>query len=246
MGADDPVQLLPPDPESGLGLRQGVVVEWNPATAENKVLVGGTIAENLPILNTNEAIQLTPGAVVAVITNGSTWFVLGRITIPGTPEAASVLSMITTGVAFEGSSALLASTYPSYVEAPDGRGPHVTVRIGPSRRALVIVSSMIQYVYGTGAAPPRYRNGRVGYRITQLSTGTVTLPPSDDRQLLMQTEGEENTLFSASLVTVAEDHMLPAPGDYRFELMYAALNLGGVDAAGQMAFSARLLAVIPL
>ncbi|WP_146605704.1 hypothetical protein [Micromonospora craterilacus] len=246
MRGDDMVPfLLPPDGD-GLGFRQGVVVEWNPDTAKNKIAVAGAVVEDLPIFNTSEALLITPGAVVGILTAGRTWFVLGRITIPGTPEAASALQMITTATDAVSSFIRVTSTYPDYVSAPDGLGPTVPVRIGPNRRALIILSAQMQFASDVGAAPPQYRNGRVGYRITQVSTGTVTAPPSDDRKLLMQTNGQENTLFAASLVSVASGFMFPAAGEYTVEMMYSALNLGGADAAGQIAFSSRMLAVIPL
>lgn len=89
MQGSDLVSLLTPDPGSGVGFRQGVIASWNPATGENTVQVGGAILENVPILNTGEAIALKPGHVVGMLTTRSSWFIIGRITPAGDPNFAA-------------------------------------------------------------------------------------------------------------------------------------------------------------
>lgn len=69
---------------NGVGLRQGVVVTWDGVTQEHTINVAGATFENLPILTT--VTGLSPGAVVAILTAGSSassWLVLGEITVPG-------------------------------------------------------------------------------------------------------------------------------------------------------------------
>ncbi|HEY3484350.1 MAG TPA: hypothetical protein VGK49_03150, partial [Ilumatobacteraceae bacterium] len=96
MRSDDLVPLLAQSPGPAVGFRQGVIVTWDQETAENTVLVGRSIMTNLPILNTSEAAILAEGDVVGILVAGATWGILGRFTIPGTPEAVSALSSLRT------------------------------------------------------------------------------------------------------------------------------------------------------
>lgn len=74
---------------SGARIRQGTILTWNAETGANTVdLAGGTLV-NVPILNTGEAIALKAGHVVGLLGQGSTWFILGRVTVPGDPQFAS-------------------------------------------------------------------------------------------------------------------------------------------------------------
>lgn len=73
----------------GMRLRQGTITSWDANNGNNTVdLAGGTLT-NVGILNTGEAIALKAGHVVALIGQGSTWFIIGRVTMPGDPQFAS-------------------------------------------------------------------------------------------------------------------------------------------------------------
>jgi hypothetical protein len=95
MRSDDLTPLLSGKHTVGTGFRQGVIITWNPDTAENTVSVAGSVLTNLPILNTSEASLLDTGDVVAVITMGSSFAILGRLVIPGTPQAVTSIQSIT-------------------------------------------------------------------------------------------------------------------------------------------------------
>lgn len=81
--SNDLVPLFAGKPAPGLGFRQGVVVTFNNTTAENEIQVGDSLFTNLSILNSSEIAVLAPGDVVGILTSGSTWGILGRITDPG-------------------------------------------------------------------------------------------------------------------------------------------------------------------
>lgn len=82
--------------QPGVRFRQGTVLTWNADTGANTIdLAGGTLT-NVPILNTGEAIALKAGHVVGLLGQGSAWFIVGRITMPGDPGFASA------SVAFDG------------------------------------------------------------------------------------------------------------------------------------------------
>lgn len=142
MRSDDLVPLLAPNPGPAVGFRQGVIVTWDQATAENTVRVGNTLLTNLPILNTSEAALLEPGAVVGILTAGRTWGILGRFTIPGTPEAASALSAVRTASADVAATETYSSS--SFGDLATA-GPEVSTIVGASGRVLVTLSATMEY-----------------------------------------------------------------------------------------------------
>lgn len=80
----------------GVRFRQGTVLTWNANTGANTIdLAGGTLT-NVPIINTGEAIALKAGHVVGLLGQGSTWFIVGRITLPGDANFAGASVAFTT------------------------------------------------------------------------------------------------------------------------------------------------------
>ncbi|WP_433793933.1 hypothetical protein [Actinoplanes sp. CA-252034] len=143
MRSDDLVPLLTaPDSGPSAGFRQGTIVTWNQATAANTVLVGRSLMTNLPILNTSEAAILQAGDVVGILTAGATWGILGRFTIPGTPEAVSALSALRTASATVAAAETTSSS--SFIDLPT-MGPSVELSVGPSGRVLVTLSCLMEY-----------------------------------------------------------------------------------------------------
>lgn len=75
--------------QPGVRFRQGTVTAWDSETGENTIdLAGGTLTD-VPIINTGEAIALKAGHVVGLLGQGSAWFIIGRITPPGSAGFAS-------------------------------------------------------------------------------------------------------------------------------------------------------------
>lgn len=139
-GLHDALQPGPPGRAQPMFYRQGRVIEWNPATAESLVDVDGVLIENMPILNTSEALLLRPDSVVAIAVVGSTWGILGRMIIPGTDDAASALSAI--GAVTDKITTSQSTGSTSFTDLATV-GPQVTVQVGPSGRLLSIVSATI-------------------------------------------------------------------------------------------------------
>ncbi|MEV0902886.1 hypothetical protein [Actinoplanes sp. NPDC049802] len=143
MRSDDLVPLLTaPAAGPGAGFRQGVIVTWDQETAESTVLVGRSLMTNLPILNTSEAAILAAGDVVGILTAGATWGILGRFTIPGTPEAVSALSSLRTASASVSTSETTSSV--SFTDLATA-GPEVQIAVGASGRVLVTLSAAMEY-----------------------------------------------------------------------------------------------------
>ena len=162
--ADDLSDLFlarPSTPAQPMMYRTGVVKSWNPVDATNVVTVNGTDFTNLPILNTSEALILTPGDVVGIIDIGTTWAIIGRFTVPGTPAAATSLSAI--GTVSDSVSAFESTTSGSWTDLTT-LGPTVTIIVPRSGRVLVLLAAMI------GWNPTANGGGDVSVALTGANT----------------------------------------------------------------------------
>lgn len=178
MRGDDLVPLIlgaaAPTGGSGVGFRQGVVQQWNQATAENVIDVGGAAMTNLPILNTSEAAMLAAGDVVGILTAGPSWWILGRLTIPGTPAAASALSAVSSGIAAGIVSTQETTTSTTYGDLATV-GPSATVTIRPTGKALVIITCQLGFV--------TVGNQEHGQSVSFVASGANTLATSPERSI---------------------------------------------------------------
>ncbi|MBB5838716.1 hypothetical protein [Kribbella italica] len=67
-----------------MALRQGTVVAWDADTGANTISVAGGTLVNIPVL-IGETVVLDEGDVVALLTTGDRWFLLGKVKDPGDP-----------------------------------------------------------------------------------------------------------------------------------------------------------------
>lgn len=217
--SDDLTPLLAAQPPAGLGYRQGVVVAWNPATAENQVDVGGTLVDNLPILNTSEALLLQPGDVVGILTAGrsaSSWAILGRLTIPGTPQAASALSMVSSRI--RAAQALGTVTTSSTTWQSLG-GPVIPdVRVGQSGKALVMVDASVNYGTATAA---NTEGGEVSFEVTGATIISASASNSATDALNLNTTSTVNGQLGRSILLEGM-----TPGLHTFTHMVRAFTPG--------------------
>jgi len=193
---DDLVSLLArpePGPAQPVGYRQGVIISYNQTTGANQVLVGGTTVTDLPLLNTSEALLLTPGAVVGILTAGPSWFIIGRVTVPGSEQALSALRMV--------SDRMLADEVPgqgtraqaTFGDLNDQVGPSVTATISRSGMALVLVGATIT------TAGAIYSGGLMGFDITGATTRGASV--ADSLEFSMSSEAFSASATRSILVT---------------------------------------------
>jgi len=237
--SDDLVPFLGrPDPGKGVGFRQGVIVSWNANTAENTVLAGDSLLTNLPILNTSEASILAEGDVVGILTAGKTWGILGRFTIPGTPEAASSLSALRT----QSDSVLTVETTTSaaYTDLATV-GPEATVNVGPSGRVLVMVSAVIQCEAPRGST---LNTGGAYMSYTMSDANTATAIDLHSAHLEIQYENVSasfiTTLRSTGGITRVSLREGLNPGSTTFTAKYKRAT------AGTASFDSRNITVMAL
>ena len=239
MRGDDLVPLLVAGSGGpGVGFRQGVVREWNQETAENAVEVGGTVMSNLPILNTNEAMQLAPGDVVGVLTSGASWFILGRVTIPGTPQAASALKFVSNRIVASVNNAQGALTVPTPTYRDlvgGGAGPSVTVNISDSGKALVFFGVETSW----GAPIP---DGMGAYASVEVS-GATNIAAS----AAWGVGHDVYPVNEAETFTASKFHVFTGlnPGQHTFTMKYRVYIVSG-SSTPSIAFREREIAVFAL
>jgi hypothetical protein len=236
--SDDLAPLLGPAPGGAVGFRQGVVLAWNQLTAENVVQVAGGVFTNLSILNTNEALLLGPGDVVGILTTGEgaqSWFVLGRVTVPATPQAATALKILSDRMLSVDVSAIETTTSATYTDLTTP-GPILSgVRIGQSGKCLVIITAELWG--GESGSFPSSPNVLMSFD----TSGATTLGPSDGRVLSLHGSG-----LSADVISVRASAFVLMdglnPGLHTFTAKYRQ-NSGFAGRTGE--FGNRNLTAIP-
>jgi hypothetical protein len=250
MRSDDLVPLLAPSPGPAMGYRQGVIVSWNPDNAENTVLVGGTLMTNLNCLNTSEASILAEGDVVGILTTPGSWAILGRLTIPGTPEAVSSIQAITNRI--QASNDPFAGTRNTNTWGDltgVAAGPSVSVRVGSSGRVLALWSCELgQTLSAASGGVLTWQTKNTPHVGVQVS-GASSVSPDDVHALNLHLEfpavGQPNAAQALNWVQASMMHLYTGltPGDTTFTLKY---RHDGLSPANHSAFGAREIAVFAL
>lgn len=238
--ADDLAPLLAAPPAASVRFRQGEVVSWNPDTAENVIRVGGTDLADLPMLaSSTEVLLIQPGDSVGIQVVGSgaasTMYILGRITQPGTPQAASVMEMF--GLRADVVATVESTTSGTYTDLATV-GPTVTdVRIGATGRCLVLIAAQIREVSTDWS-----RGGAMSFAVSGASTVAadsarrLQLGNSDDG--IIVAGASSNNLYGR----VATAELLEGlnPGLHTFTAKYLAMPAGVT-----VQFAHRSLIVLP-
>jgi hypothetical protein len=87
--------MVPPD-RAELGFHQALVVFFDSASGVNTMLVAGGTVLNVPMLNIGDSVNIKTGDTVALLRYRSTYFVLGRVMVPGASDFGS------SGIAVQG------------------------------------------------------------------------------------------------------------------------------------------------
>jgi len=74
------------DKQPPLDFHQGLVQTWDQDTGANVVIVAGSEVVNLPVLNSSDIVIINPGDTVGILKYRNTYFILGRIVLPGSNQ----------------------------------------------------------------------------------------------------------------------------------------------------------------
>jgi hypothetical protein len=158
MALDDlaPYMASPTAPTDGY--HQGVVEAWDSIAGTNRVSIAGQAIDNLPVVTTSDSIMLAPGDVVIVLKFQFSFFILGRVAVPGAGAALQIRAETDPATGYTAST--------TWGGLSIGTGPTLSdVYIGSSRRCMVIVS------VGAGAEVNSEASAHFSV------TGASTIPP---------------------------------------------------------------------
>ena len=249
MRSDDLVPLLAAGPGPAVGYRQGVIVTWDPDTAENTVSVGGSLLTNLNVLNTSEAAILTAGDVVGILTLPGTWAIIGRLTIPGTPEAVSSIQAITNRIQAAQDAANGTRNSTSWGDLTGAEvGPEVEIRVGASGRVLAFWSCEFGQTTATGTGtlqPQRKNTPHVGVALSGANTATPNEWEALNANVNFTTLTGDDAATVEFWLQAGTMHLYSGlnPGLTTFTMKY---RHDGLTPAADSNFSAREIAVFAL
>ena len=196
----------PAGPAMPMSYRQGVVVEFDPATLANRLLVGGAYLDDVPVLGVAEAASLAAGSVVGLMVVGSTWAIIGRIVTPGTVEATDAITLVSQRTKSDTIATSEATASTSYTDLATV-GPTVTgVPIGVSGRAVVSVGAVVGLLTG-------------GVAFMSFSISGATTAAADDTRAYIVADNLI-TIGASKQVTVSG----LTPGLHTFTAKYRAVN----------------------
>jgi hypothetical protein len=247
--SDDLAPLLAASPGPAVGYRQGVIVTWDPDTAENTVTVGATLLENLNVLNTSEAAILAPGDVVGILTLPGTWAILGRLTIPGTPEAVTSIQAITNRIQVAQDPAGGKRNSTSWGDLTGAEvGPSVEIRVGSSGRVLAFWSCEFGQTTATagGALQSQRKNTpHVGVALTGANTADPNEWEALNAHLDFATTTGDDAAVLQFWLQAGTMHLYTGltPGLTTFTMKY---RHDGLTPGADSNFSARELALFAL
>jgi hypothetical protein len=220
-------------------VRQGTVLAWDQIDATNTIKVGSSAFTNLPILASSaEVMLMVPGDTVLlqVVGKGAAaqMYIIGRVTVPGTAQAATALNMI--GMETDEVLTQQATTSTNWTDLSTV-GPQVTITVRPSGRVLVLYSGQIGWAIAAAGSV----GGRMGIDVSGANTMALTGTVATDRWLRAQIEAGGATT-NTGIFGVGGSKMFEglAPGSTTFKIKYRSSFGQSID------FDNRTIVAIPL
>lgn len=220
MRSDDWVPILTgaANRREQVGMRQGMLLSWDPSTGNNSVLVAGQTFTDLPVLASG-SVAMAPGDIVALQRLDNSYFILGTIRNAGTGSLQGRSARVAT---LESKSAMSTAW-----QDLTTLGPTISdVYIGRSRQCLVLLSASMQAPSGEVCL--------VGFQVS----GASTVVPAEIRGA--QTGTPTPTTATGTILVTAADGL--NEGLNTFQMKYSTI-VGGVP--GDCFFADRNITVIP-
>lgn len=197
-----------------IGMHTGVVQAWDDTTGLNSVLINGSTFDNLSVITAGPAINIEAGDTVVIFRIQTQYFIFGKVAAAGASAAMRSVSDFT--AAGESTSS---STFTDLATV----GPTVTAYVGPSKQALVMLS--------TSVTVPIAVTARMSFAISGASTQAAATFRSAH-----YFSGEAGAIIRLSNIVQVVDL---TPGLNTFTAKY-------LSDGGSTAFVNRSLAVIPM
>lgn len=152
------------------------------------------------------------------------------------PDTGLMVSLSTLAFGMEASDVSSAIFINNTSYAPHAAGPTLfNVRVGPTRRCLILISGAINYDYDV---PTGTRTGYMSVRVWESGpTGALIYPGGDNFALYWAGDGASFLGMNASRMVFLGPSYLPHEGEYDIEIVYRS--------SGPMSFANRQLVVMP-
>lgn len=239
MSSDDLGPLLVPPPfDRGLRYGQGRLLTWNTDTFENQVEWLGVTLTNLPVITGVDALTFQPGDLVSLLGwapggGAGSWWILGKVIIPGTDAAEQAIAFLRSRVAAQIARNVIAETMHTAQVFGIGErnstsygdltfideGPIIAdVQISEAGKAVVAVSCQMT---------AHISAGRQGFMSAEV-TGATSLPPDDNRAFVVGVAGDP-TLSVDPTGQATEFAILEGlnPGPHTFQAKYRTITTDG-------------------
>ena len=197
-----------------IGYHIGTVLSWDDITAANTIRINGNEFNNLRVITAGPAINIEEGDTVVVMRFQTQYFILGKVAAPGAGAAMRAVA------GFEPGAVTASST-----DWADLGGPYVSTYIGPSRKALILVSCTTNC--GDNAA------GCMSFAIS----GATNQDPNGFRGTWLNPAGDRVAVSTTQVVFLSQADGLNQ-GQTTFSARYYADN-------GSAIFDTRSITVFP-
>jgi hypothetical protein len=151
--------LAQPSGANDTGLYTGIVESWDDLNGLNAVNVNGVTLSNLRVITSGIGVSYSVGDSVMVERKGTQYFIMGKITAPGSGFANQIVSQDVTA-----SDSVTSTSYGNVSHF----GPEVVVNIGPSERVLMFLSASL--TAGTGTSDATFSVVRMSFTATGSSS----------------------------------------------------------------------------
>lgn len=236
---DDLGPLLVP-PLSGQGLRygQGKIITWNAETFENQVEWLGVTLTNLPVMTGVDGLSFQANDIVGLLgwapgAGVGSWWILGKIIIPGSEAAEQAISFLRSRVAAQIARNVIAETMHTAQVFGIGErnntsygdltfidpGPIIPdIQVSEAGKAVVAVSCQMT---------AHINAGRQGFMSVEV-TGSTSLSPDDNRAFVVGVGGDPSLAVDptgqASEFAILEGLN---PGPHTFQAKYRTITTDG-------------------
>lgn len=219
----------PPSGDRDIGMRQGVILEWNDLTGENLVDIEGQVFEDLDVLMSGIGIAYSVNDVVSIVRRQSRYYIQGKVgSVNGSAGSA-----IQEGI-FNYSD-VVTPTAGAWIDPPSGVAS-VDAYIGSSGKALVVWRCDITCNNSVG---------EIGFGVTGASSISTAVFAAMSLYHSASTVGTPSTAVKSTVngfYTMRHSTGL-MPGLNTFRLKYRVSVTGtGVNAS----FGSPQITVIPL
>lgn len=248
-GSDDLAPLLVSPKTGAVRYGQGVIISWNQTTFENVVEWNGARLRNLPVLSGTDALTYREGETVGLLgwdpggrKGSSSWWILGRLILPGGNNAESVISWMTGSLGQAVAREVISETVHSetadnsVIYNSDTSG-FEAVSGGPELSGVEVVTGKLLVMVTMHCLVQDIAGLYLGHRLT----GPETVEPEQEQSAFIRGRVETSTVRNPMFATTYTNL---TPGTYTVEARALAEDVQGISGVDDVELGVRSLIAI--